>query len=278
MTVGSRAMQLNSRSWGSEGAEQVVCVHGLAQHGGIFEALGRRLAEDGRQVTSVDLRGHGSSGREPPWNTDTHVEDLLETAEALGIERASWIGHSFGGRMIAALAARAPERVERLALLDPGLDIPAAHALESAEVERLDWSFASVESAVNALLSSDSIVASPTEVVTAYAADDLQRGVDGRLRFSFSPSAAVVAWSEMALSPPEIAKVPTLLLRPVTSSIHSRADDLRYRDVLGSLLTMAAVPNGHNVLWESPVETEAAILAFFEKTASRERAGAAPPA
>jgi hypothetical protein len=31
------------------------------------------------------------------------------------------------------------------------------------------------------------------------------------------------------------------------------------------MLTMTAVPNGHNVLWESPHETEAAILDFLEK-------------
>jgi pimeloyl-ACP methyl ester carboxylesterase len=261
-------VRLKTRQWGAGDGEQIVCVHGLAQHGGIYEDLGRRLAAEGRRVTAIDLRGHGDSGREPPWNTEAHVGDLLETADGLGIEKAIWIGHSFGGRMIAAVAAHAPERVEGLVLLDPGFDVPAAYALEAAEVERLDWSFASVDSAVNALLSGDSVVASPKEVVTAYAADDLRQGPDGRLRFSFSPAAAVVAWSEMTLPPPQIAQLPTLLVRPVASSIPSRVEDRRYRDALGSLLTMAAVPNGHNVLWESPVETEGAILGFLEKIAA----------
>jgi len=259
-------MRLKTRRWGAGAGEPAICVHGLAQHGGIYEDLGRRLAEDGRRVASVDLRGHGDSDREPPWNTETHVADLLETADDLGADRAVWIGHSFGARMIAALAARAPERVSRLVLLDPGFSVPAPYALEAAEVERLDWSFASVESAVNALLSGDSVVASPQEVVTAFAAGDLRQGPDGRLRFSFSPAAAVVAWNEMTLPSPEIAQVPTLLVRPVVSNVPSRDDDRRYRDALGSLLTMAAVPNGHNVLWESPVETEAAILGFLAKS------------
>jgi lipase len=258
-------VRLNFRRWGSGDVGSVICVHGLTQHGGIFEQLGRRLGEDGHPVASVDLRGHGSSGREPPWNTESHVGDLLETADGLGIERAIWIGHSFGGRMIAALAAAAPERVEALVLLDPGFEVPPAYALESAEVERLDWSFASVEGAVNALLSSDSVIAAPKEVVTAYAESDLKRGADGRLRFGFSPSAAVVAWNELTLPAPEIAQVPTLLLRPVTSAVHNRGDDRRYRGALGSLLTMAAVPNGHNVLWESPRETEAAIVDFLKR-------------
>jgi lipase len=256
-------MLLHIRQWGSGSAESVVCVHGIAQHGGVFEELGRRLAENGRQVVSVDLRGHGASDREPPWNTDTHVDDLLETVDSLDISRATWIGHSFGGRLVAALAVRAPERAKRLALLDPGFGVPAAHALRSAEIDRLDWSFASVDGAVNALLSADTVAAAPRETVAAFAADYLERGSDGRLRFRFSPAAAVVAWSEVTLPPPEIAQLPTLLVRPVTSSIHSRPEDRRYRDALGSLLVIAAVPHGHNVLWESPTETIAAIVGFL---------------
>lgn len=254
---------LHTRQSGSGGSLAVVCVHGIGQHGGIFDRLGQGLADAGHRVVAVDLRGHGASKREPPWNTDSHVEDLLETVDSLGIAGAAWIGHSFGGRLIAALANRAPERVERLALLDPGFAVPAAHALKSAEIDRLDWSFASVDGAVNALLSSDTVVSAPRETVAAFAADFLRRGSDGRLRFDFSPAAAVVAWSEVTLPPPPIAAIPTLLVRPVASAIHSRAEDRRYRDALGSLLTMVAVPHGHNVLWESPLETAAAVAAFL---------------
>jgi lipase len=259
-------MRLHTREWGPVGGDRAVCVHGLTQHGGIFADLAGRLVDEGFGVAAVDLRGHGASDREPPWNTEAHVADLLETAAELGIERATWIGHSFGARMIAALAAREPERVDRLVLLDPGFSVPPRAALASAEVERLDWSFASVESAANALLSSDSVVASSKEVVTAYVESDLKPGPDGRLRFRFSPAAAVVAWSEMTLPSPPVAQLPTLLVRPVVSTLSSREDDRRYREELGSLLTMAAVPNGHNVLWESPRETEAAILGFIAKT------------
>jgi lipase len=261
---------LHTRRWGAGGAD-VVCVHGIAQHGGIFEALGQQLAESGRRVLSVDLRGHGASLREPPWNTDAQVDDLLDTADSLGIAAAAWIGHSFGGRLIAALAARAPERVERLALLDPGLGVPPAHALRSAEIDRLDWSFASVDGAVNALLSADTVVAAPRETVAAFAADYLRRGSDGRLRLDYSPAAAVVAWNEVTLPSPPIAPIPTLLVRPVASAIHSRPEDRRYRDALGSLLVLAAVPNGHNVLWESPAETAAAVSAFLAKESERSR-------
>jgi lipase len=262
-------MLLHAKTWGPAGADPVVCVHGIGQHGGIFAGLAERLVASGFQVVAVDLRGHGKSDREPPWDSGTHVADLLETTAELGIDgAATWIGHSFGGRLIATLADREPSRAGRLALLDPGLEVSPAHALKSAEMDRLDWSFATVDGAVNALLSSDSVVSAPKEVVTAFAAADLVRGQDGRFRFSHSPSAAVVAWSEVTLPPPPVAQLPTLLVRPVTSAVHSRAQDSRYRAELGSLLTMAAVPNGHNVLWEAPAETLAAVESFLATSRS----------
>jgi lipase len=253
---------LHARDRGPRGGEAVVCVHGLAQHGGIFDDLAGSLTAAGRRSLAVDLRGHGASGYEPPWSLATHVDDLLETADALGIQRATWIGHSFGGLVLATLAARAPERVERLVLLDPGFGVSAAHALACAERDRQDWSFATPEGAANALLSAESVVATPEATVAAYVADDLVRGVDGRLRFRYCPSALVTAWSELTLPPPPVARVPTLLVRPVAAT-YDREQDLRYRQALGALLTMAAVPNGHNVLWESPLETTAAIVDFL---------------
>jgi lipase len=257
-------MRLHARDRGGPGREAVVCVHGLAQHGGIFDRLGASLAGRGRRVIAVDLRGHGASGYEPPWSLATHVGDLLETVSELGIDSAAWIGHSFGGAVVAALAARAPERAQRVALLDPGFAVPVEYAFAGAERDRQDWSFATPEGAATALLSTETAVATPPEVVAAYVADDLVRGADGRLRFRYCPSALVVAWSEMTLPPPPVAPVPTLLVRPVDSAPHTRAQDRRYRRELGPLLKMAAVPNGHNVLWESPAETTAAILDFLD--------------
>jgi lipase len=255
-------MILHTRRWGPEKPESVVCVHGVAQHGGIFEELGKRLAEQDHSVVAVDLRGHGDSGREPPWNTETHVKDLLGTLDLLGIERATWVGHSFGGRLAAAVAASAPARTKAIALLDPGLDVHPNVALQGAEIERLDWSFATVDGAINALLSKGPTAASSRDIVTAYVKDDVRKGPDGRFRFRFSPSAAVVAWNETTLPAPPVTPVPTLLIVPETTMAHADAFKPRYQQTLGDLFTEAIVPNGHNVLWESPAETISAIERF----------------
>lgn len=261
--------RLNVRRWGPEGAEAVVCLHGVAQHGGIFTGLGERLAEEGRQVVALDLRGHGASLREPPWDTATHVADVLAAVAELGVERAAWVGHSFGGRVAAALALEAPQATECLALLDPGLDVAPEIALRGAEIERLDWNFATLDGALNALLSNLTMVAPSRELVAEYARADVSEGPDGRYRFSFSPAAAVVAWSEVVLPAPPIAPVPTLLLHPEVTLADREARERRYREVLGELLTTASVPHGHNVLWESPAETTAAVRTFLAAVVSK---------
>lgn len=256
-------MILNTRRWGEERQEGVVCIHGVGQHGGVFAELGEHLAEHGHAVTAVDLRGHGDSGREPPWNVERHLQDLLETFDARGIRRATLVGHSFGGRVAAALAAAAGERTACLVLLEPGLQIPPDRALQGAEMDRLDWSFETPEGAVNALLGRDDAAATPREVVESYVRDDVRQGPDGRYRFRFCPCAAVTAWSEMALPAPPIALVPTLIIRTEVSLV-SFGVEQRYREELGAGLTVAKVPNGHNVLWESPAETIAATAGFLE--------------
>lgn len=262
-------MLLASRSWGSAGEECVVCVHGIGQHGGIFAELGERLAQRGHYVVALDIRGHGDSGREPPWDVGTHVADIFETLDSLGIERPTWVGHSFGGRVVATAVAEQPQRARRLVLLDPAIQVPAEAALQSAEVERLDWSFATPEGAVNALLSSGRTVAAPDEVVTAFVRDDLRKGPDGRLRFNFSPAAVVVAWSEMVLPAPPVAEVPTLGIRPEVPLFPgvAQAQSRRYRESLGDRVTEVTVPNGHNLLWESPAETISAIEDFLDDAA-----------
>ncbi len=101
-------------------------------------------------------------------------------------------------------------------------------------------------------------------MVTAFAKDDLRKGPDGRLRFSFSPAAVVVAWSEMVLPSPPIAQVQTLVVRPEVPLFPgvAQTQTRRYHESLGDLVTDVTVPNGHNMLWEAPAETISAIEDF----------------
>jgi lipase len=257
-------MRLHVHEWGESSGARVVCLHGLTGDGGRFRRLARRL--EGHRVVAPDLRGHGASGREPPWDTATHAADVLETVAALGIERADWIGFSFGGRIAAAVAATAPHAVERLCLLDPALQLPAEEALGRALEEFEEVSFASVEEAVQAELDSGVLFRTPREILEEFVPETLERRPDGRLVPNHSRPMAVVAWSEMARAAPAPAGVPTLLLRAESSWLP--VDVGRYRAALRELLTEEVVPGGHSVLWEALEPTAAAVTGFLQRRVS----------
>jgi lipase len=248
-------MRLYVHEWGDPSGAPVICAHGVTGQGGRFAGLA--LALGGRRVLAPDLRGHGRSGEEPPWDTRAHVADVLETASALGVERCDWIGFSFGGRIAAALAQAAPERVARLVLLDPAVHIPPTDCLAHAREELEDLSFGSVEEAIEHELAAETHLHTPREVLEEVLPGELEPGDDARLRYRYSRPAAIAAWSEMAMAPPEVARVPTLVVTGASSWVP--VDAGRYRAALGDLLTEERVPGGHSVLWDALEETGSAV-------------------
>ena len=257
-------MLLHTSEWGARDERAVVCVHGVGGHGLRFRKLAEeRLAQ--HRVVAVDLRGHGRSEWEPPWDLDTHVADLRETAAGLGLERAAWIGHSFGGRLVMELTARAPELVERAVLLDPAVWVPPHVALDRAEAERADRVFSGFDEAVDLRLAGQ--LHTPRELVEEEMRDHLMPGEDGRVRYRYAQSAVVAAYGEMAKSPPpfELLRVPTLLLRGAQTDVEPEVLAETYREGVGEQVEVVTVPGGHNVLWDAFGETGDEIAAFLAR-------------
>jgi lipase len=251
-------VQLHVHSYGDPGAPPVVCLHGVTGHGERF----RRLAEEGlagRHVIAPDLRGHGRSGPEPPWNLETHVDDLLETFG----RPAAWLGYSFGGRLVAELANRSPESVERLILLDPALQLPAGQALEAAEDECSVETFADAGEAIEARYASGSLISTPREFLEEEMSQHLVPAADGRLTFRYSRPAAIAAWGEMARPAAPVAPVPTLLVLGTESYVPNDEQSARYRQALGDDLRLVEVRSGHSLLWDAFEETAGAVASFL---------------
>jgi lipase len=253
---------LHVHEWGDPGGEPVVCLHGVTGHGARF----RRLAEgwlSHRRVLGVDLRGHGRSPWEPPWEIADHLADLTETADALAVPRADWVGHSFGGRVVAKLALRVPERVRRIGLLDPALSLPAATCLERAELERETVRFGSAEEAIQARIDSGTIFHTPRELLEEEMAEHLVAAGDGRLTFRYCQSTVVAAWGQMAAAAPAVADLPTLLVLGERSWMPLEEHARRYEAELGERARVVRVPGGHVVFWDALEETGAALRDFL---------------
>jgi pimeloyl-ACP methyl ester carboxylesterase len=96
----------------------LLFVHGLGGNLTHFEYLAAPLQADGYRVCGLDLPGFGLSGKPHREYTIPYLSGaILKLMDHLGIERATLIGHSLGGLVVADAALRAPQRVERLVLL-----------------------------------------------------------------------------------------------------------------------------------------------------------------
>ena len=95
-----------------------LLLHGWGASGDLFAATMRGLGE-GLDLIALDFPGFGKTAPPPaPWGVSEYMDWTLALMDWLGIERANFVGHSFGGRVAIKLAALHPERVARLVLAD----------------------------------------------------------------------------------------------------------------------------------------------------------------
>lgn len=112
---------LHARRYGTLTAQRtpLILLHGVTGHAGLWHQVALALAGD-RPVIALDLRGHGLSdwcaGGE--YSTQAHVQDLACLLDHLGFAQYDLGGLSWGGLISLEYAARYPERVRCLAVLD----------------------------------------------------------------------------------------------------------------------------------------------------------------
>ncbi|MDR2895721.1 MAG: alpha/beta hydrolase [Propionibacteriaceae bacterium] len=105
---------------GPRSGPAIVMVHGLYTHHGIYFWCGAKdLANQGFRVILYDLRGHGfSTGDSHGFRLDRMSEDLIGLMDGLNIDQALLVGYSFGGTVVVNTAARYPQRVLGISILE----------------------------------------------------------------------------------------------------------------------------------------------------------------
>jgi pimeloyl-ACP methyl ester carboxylesterase len=98
-----------------------MLVHGGAAHSGWWDHIGPFFAKTHR-VIAPDLSGHGDSGTRTDYRPRTWAREVLAAAAAEGPSgRPTIVGHSMGGSVASAAAARYGDQIDSIINIDTPL-------------------------------------------------------------------------------------------------------------------------------------------------------------
>jgi pimeloyl-ACP methyl ester carboxylesterase len=125
----SAGIDIHYCAWGDESLPVLFLVHGANSHLRSWEPVASELA-DSYRVVCPDLRGHGESGwASGGYRVADFTRDLHDLARALDVGPFDFVGHSLGGRIGIAYAAKHREDIKHLILSDIGPEAPKEAAL-----------------------------------------------------------------------------------------------------------------------------------------------------
>uniref|UniRef100_A0A182SL23 sn-1-specific diacylglycerol lipase ABHD11 n=1 Tax=Anopheles maculatus TaxID=74869 RepID=A0A182SL23_9DIPT len=102
-------------------APPVLVLHGLFGSKSNWNSLAKafhKSTKPVRKIYAIDARNHGDSPHTDEHSYEHMVEDLVQLYRTLGLQQASIIGHSMGGRAMMLLALKYPELVEKAIIVD----------------------------------------------------------------------------------------------------------------------------------------------------------------
>ena len=255
----------------------IVALHGLASSAHWYERLASRLSRHYR-VVAPDQRGHGQTTQAPSgYDWQSLATDVGRFMDYLGLDRAAVLGHSWGGNVAINVAAKLPERVSKLVMIDGGfLD---GHLLPDASWELFRARFAPR----NVSGDRQEFLARITEQMGDCWGEDLERIVQtmvyedegGYIQDILrSPNHAQVLeamWGEPpSVTLPEI-KCPALIVPAGPRPDRAGSEFNRTKQVMVEAAAQA-VPNNrvhwipetiHDIGYHKPDELAAAILDFL---------------
>jgi pimeloyl-ACP methyl ester carboxylesterase len=254
----------------------VIAIHGLTRNSADFDAIAPLIAQSGRRVLAVDIRGRGQSDRAPDpmtYQPATYAQDVLALMRDLGIERAVFLGTSMGGLITMALTALRPKAVVAAILNDIGPEVApeglariAAYSGQPVEID--SWADAAAYAKrINA-------VAFPHYSDAdwdAFARRIFRQGPDDEIGLDYDPdiSVPIRAAGAKALVPnlwPMFRRLarnrPTLLVRGGVSDLLSADIAARMRKAAPDMAYVEVPQIGHAPMLDEP-EAKAAIFEFL---------------
>ena len=272
-------VQLHYRDWGDPGAPPVVLVHGSGLTAQAYDGLASGLAQRWR-VLALDLRGHGLSDRAADYHWERALGDLEVFVQRLAAGPIRLVGHSIGAQLGAALAARRPDLVAGLVLIDwaPGATFTPEYAQALAQlfgIPLIEDPLAVLEGALQGQPR-----LRPEEfghvIVT-----NLAPHPEGGWVWCFDPQAFGPDGLAFSIDEPtsrsfvQQVGCPTLLIRAVGSQYVTRTQAEETVDQLRDGRLIEVPESGHGLPWEQP-EQVLEVVRTFLSTASTGRGQGRP--
>jgi pimeloyl-ACP methyl ester carboxylesterase len=275
---GADGVRLHLLEWSREGVAMLL-IHGFGNDAHIWDAFAPAVSPSYR-VIALDLRGHGDSewDAQRRYEYDDHVRDLECVVEALECQRLVLVSHSLGGRISMLYAARHPDIMAGLVIVDsaPELD-PRGITRISLEVgSSRDPSFASVDEFERTL--PHAYPAAPPEALRRMARHGVRQRKDGRFVLKMDPALRgfgdTHASSRAAREQEERSTAglwdalggitcPTLVVRGAASDfLAPDVADKMVDEVLANASLTVVPQSGHSVMIDNPMGFEAAVCRF----------------
>lgn len=222
--------QLRVKSRGQGPA--VVLLHGLFGNADTLGGIGRYLATNWT-VYSLDLPGHGDSPAVGTLSLMNMANAVLESLMGQGIDKAHFIGHSLGGKVVMQLAALAPDSTLSACVLDIApVAYQHGHKDIFAAVNAIDLFDCNSRGAVNDAMAE--YVAE--EGVRQFILTNLRRDETGQYYWRADFSALQRNYAEFAAAPVpgQVFARPVLIIRgsesPYVQPAHEGAFRQRFSD------------------------------------------------
>ncbi len=271
---GQRGRIAGLRGGNRDGAP-LLAMHGWLDNAASFVPLLPHLRAF--DVVALDLPGHGASAHRAPGYDYVFVDwihDALDALDALGWQRAHLLGHSMGAAIATMVAASAPERVHKMALIEALGPIAgdATHAGERlrnavtahrTRAQRPRRVIPNLETAVKARLAVGDMSDAAARLIVARNLEAVEGGWRWRSDARLAMPSHLRITEEAALSIVRAVEAPTLLIAadPAPSYFMPDMRDARVACLREGRLMV--LPGGHHLHMEQPDIVAPHLLDFL---------------
>ncbi len=271
------ALHLRYLDYGSAGKPLIVFYHATGFTSELWQPIIRDLQSEYHCI-ALDQRGHGGSEKHASeFSWPATVDDFQKFLEAMQWQPIIGVGHSSGATAIAVTAARKPELIERVVLIEPTIRsrVGAGYSTEQGNTlvertrnRRATWH--NREAMMEALGSRPPYQSWTRELLELFAAHATAQTESGAVELLCAPETeAQIYASFRAYDPwpylPHVTQ-PMLVIHGTGASVLPTTTEAEVRPVWQHAQWVNVAEGGHLVLMEAPDKASAALQNFLRVT------------